>query len=534
VTVPSETEVLIVGAGPTGLMLANWLRTLGIDSVLVDAKSGPTIESRALGVQARSMEIYDQLGLADRVLDDSTRADVVAPGYRAHTFSRMSLLTLGQGVSRYPHVYTFEQNKNERLLVDHLESMGGAVSWSHRLLDLTIHAGDPLPVDARLDDATGAVQIRARFCVAADGSSSMVRKHLGIPFDGSTHGYTFFVNDAVGVRGLTRDALNLRLAAKEFLLGFPMGSDDARLIGMVKEGELAEAESLQQSVRRRLSEVYAVEFDSSRWFSTYRVHHRVARDFRRGPVFLVGDAAHVHSPLGGQGMNTGLQDAHNLAMKLADVIHGRASDAHLDRYAKERQPVARRLIAATEAGFGAVTSASRRAEFVRRRVVPIAMPVLARILPRIPLAHRVFGYISQTRIHYWMTDDAQQSSKGRRGTIVGRRLPCADGNVTALREAFWQVHSYGGVEPAELDSVAAQFGARAKSFSTTARTLLKPRMLYLIRPDGFVAAEAPPAAAATEFSRVLRAQCFIEPEPGRFNLAVRRLAEKSLSIHEDP
>src|SRR6185295_11071856 len=148
---------------------------------------------------------------------------------------------------------------------------------------------------------------------------------------------------------------------------------------------------------------FAVTYSESRWYATYRVHHRIAATFRDGPFFLTGDAAHVHSPVGGQGMNTGLQDAHNLAFKLADVLQGRAGDAWLDRYEAERRPVAQKLVATTDRLFGFVTSQKLALRTIRRAVVPLIAPVGVRLLPRGGGAARFFQYVAQTRIHYWMT-----------------------------------------------------------------------------------------------------------------------------------
>ena len=191
-----DIDVLVVGAGPTGLMLACCLAKLGVRYIVVDAKAAPTHESRALVLQARSMEIYDQLGLVDQVLAEAEVASEIVPGFARKRFRAINLQRLAIGTTPYPHLYVLEQSKNERLLVDHLEQIGGRVHWSHRLQSLTVTS------DGRLEcttDGNEASVIRARYCVGADGSSSRVRELTGIPFGGKTNAHTFYVADAAQV-----------------------------------------------------------------------------------------------------------------------------------------------------------------------------------------------------------------------------------------------------------------------------------------------------------------------------------------------
>jgi hypothetical protein len=230
----------------------------------------------------------------------------------------------------------------------------------------------------------------------------------------------------------------------------------------------------------------------------------VAAAFRDGPFFLAGDAAHVHSPVGAQGMNTGLQDAHNLAFKLADVLHGRASDSLLDRYDVERRPVARRLVSTTDRLFGVVTSERRLLRAVRRWAPPLIAPVVVRVVPRVSGASRLFGYVSQIRVHYWMSDRAKAAARGRRGRVVGRRLPWTGSNFDVLKSLTWQVHAYGSVESDTVERLKRELGVDVLVFPpANPDTGLRDGLLYLVRPDGFVAAAATPEAATAAFGRAL-------------------------------
>jgi 2-polyprenyl-6-methoxyphenol hydroxylase-like FAD-dependent oxidoreductase len=482
-------DVLVVGAGPTGLMLANWLVKLGVDVIVVDGKAGPTHESRALVVQARSLEIYDQLGLADRVLKESHRATALAPGYLDRVFGRVPIGPLGQGLTPYPFIEVLEQSRNEEILYENLRALGADVRWETALTALA-------QTDTGVTAKVGNDTVVARFCVGCDGSNSKVRKARRIAYDGVTNPQRFFVIDAGAVAGLVADAINVRPGGDDFMVGFPMsGRGNFRLIGQVHDDDLGD-ELAEEDARARLREQFAITYGEARWFATYRVHHRVAAVFRDGPFFLAGDAAHVHSPVGGQGMNTGLQDAHNLAFKLADVLQGRRRDGWLDRYEAERRPVARKLVATTDQAFRLITSRKRSRRAFRRVAVRLLMPLAVRLAPRARGGSRLFEYVSQIRIHYWMTPGVDG---GHRDPVVGRRLPWAGDNFASLRSLRWQVHAYGGVRATDVPDL----GVPVHVFPPAAS--LKPGWLYLVRPDGFVAASAVPADAVEVFSPILQA-----------------------------
>jgi 2-polyprenyl-6-methoxyphenol hydroxylase-like FAD-dependent oxidoreductase len=485
-------DVLVVGAGPTGLMLANWLAKLGVTVVVADGKTGPTRESRALVVQARSLEIYDQLGLGERVLSAAHRATAVAPGTGSRVFGRIPLGPLGEGLTPYPWIEILEQSRNEEILYANLRKLGGDVWWNAPVTALTASADG---VEATVGERT----VRARYCVGADGANSIVRRARDIAFEGVTNPHLFYVIDAAAAGGLVQGAINVRPSREDFLLAFPMGGrSDWRLIGLARDSD-GDGQITEDDARARMRAGFAVTYGESRWYATYRVHHRVAATFRDGPFFLAGDAAHVHSPVGGQGMNTGLQDAHNLAFKLADVLQGRAGDDWLDRYEAERRPVAQTLVATTDRLFGFVTSQRLPLRTMRGLLIRLLAPVGVRALPRSGGGSRLFGYVSQIRIHYWMSPDAKRLAKGHRDPVVGRRLPWTGGNYGVLRDPQWQIHAYGGLPASEVPDL----GLPVHVFEAAPGTRLQPGHLYLVRPDGFVAAEATPSDAAKIFTDAL-------------------------------
>lgn len=496
-TLPTEvlaTDVLIIGAGPTGLMLAACLQRLGVRFLIADAKHGPTRESRALALQARSLEIYDQLGLVQRVLEQAAVAPAIAPGYRDSPFATLSFGDLGKGLTPFPGIHILEQSRNERLLVAALDERGDSVLWGHRLFGLE-QGEDGVTVRLGTDD--GEVRpVAARYLVGADGASSTVRELSGTPFDGVTNPDTFYVADARGVTGLVEDAVNLRFSAGDFLLTFPQGAaGHHRLIGVVRtpDGE----QVTEEETRRTVAREFGVGYRDSSWFSTYRVHHRVAARFRSGRVFLAGDAAHVHSPVGAQGMNTGLQDAHGLACALADVLLRGRGDDRLDRYEAERRPVALRLVRTTDRLFSTITAGSPLARVIRTGVLPRLAPLLGRVLPRLARRAKLYEYVAQIRIHYWMSADARRRAGGRRDRLIGRRLSWNEDNFAALRSMDWQIHVYGVADQASLARMGEESGLPVHHFETVRNPRLMGGQAVLVRPDGFVQdARKLPAAVA--------------------------------------
>jgi hypothetical protein len=283
------------------------------------------------------------------------------------------------------------------------------------------------------------------------------------------------------------------------MLAFPMGGPGhQRLLGIADEAPDVTDEVAEEAAKRMLADRFGVEYTETSWFSRYRTHHRIAARFRDGRVFLVGDAAHVHSPVGAQGMNTGLQDAHNLACKLAQVVAGDASEEILDEYEHERRPVAERLVRTTDAVFSRVTSRSRLARFVRTRLLPLVGPLAVRLIPRAARGERLYGYVSQTRIRYRMPGAREREH------VLGRRLPWTGDNYASLRDFTWQLHGYGVDRPA-VERIARSLGVQPVAHARDPFGRLAADRVYLVRPDGFVAGVAAPDVAVAALHDALGA-----------------------------
>jgi 2-polyprenyl-6-methoxyphenol hydroxylase-like FAD-dependent oxidoreductase len=479
----TDTDVLVVGAGPTGLMAGLVLARRGIPVVVCDQKAGPTRESRALAVQARTMEIYDQLGLAGQVLSGAYPALRMQIG-QDPPLGGVSIAGWQQGDTRFPGIQVFEQSANEQLLSGALAAAGTEVLWRHRLVDLVDDAGPGQGrVGALLEGPAGLVRVRARWCVGADGARSAVRRELDIPFEGVTDDATFWVADLRGVRGLPDNSMAARFGDATFAVAFPLGpAGHARLVALAPRDDIGQEEALAAA-----RDDLGLTCDGVDWFSSYRVHHRVAAAFRKGPVFLAGDAGHVHSPVGGQGMNTGLQDAHNLALLLADVRQGRLDAAALERYEQERRPVAVMLVKVTDRLFGIIGRRNRWTALLRRRAGRAGAHLAPRLLST-RLGRRIGGYLGQYRIRYRFAAANAPTPAWAADRAVGLRLPPVQDNHVPLRTLAWQLHTYG--------TQAARPGLPAwiegpHHFPADQKGRLQAGRLYLIRPDGYVAASLP-------------------------------------------
>jgi 2-polyprenyl-6-methoxyphenol hydroxylase-like FAD-dependent oxidoreductase len=490
---PNQSQVLIVGAGPTGLVLALWLRRLGIQVRVIDKVAEPGTTSRALGVQARTLEFYRQIGLADSVVAAGRKVSAANLWVASRRVARVVFGAMGAGISPYPYAFIFPQDEHERLLIDRLSDDGVRVERETEFIDFE-ERGDH--VVARLKRADGRLDTcEAAFVAGCDGAHSRVRETLSIGFAGGTYEHLFYVADVEAGGPVMNGDLHVGLDRTDFLAVFPLKDPSrARLVGTMRDQVDAphrHEDLTWDDVSRRVIEWMHIDVKHVNWFSTYHVHHRVADHFRDGRAFLLGDAAHVHSPVGAQGMNTGIGDAVNLAWKLAAVLHQRADDRILDTYEPERIAFARRLVATTDRAFTGVTSSTTTARALRLGVTPLLLPELVRLKAFRRLAFRT---VSQTAIRY----RGSPLSEGHAGDIYGGdRLPWillessghdAD-NFAPLTSLDWQVHVYGRVAP-ELRARCAERHLAVHEFGwehAMERAGLQRDALYLVRPDGYVA-----------------------------------------------
>lgn len=480
----AESHVLIVGAGPTGLVLALWLTRAGVPVRIIDKTAEPGTTSRALAIQVRTLEYYRQLGIVDAVIEEGVKIAGINVWVRGARAARVPFEDLGNGLTPYSFVLIYPQDAHERLLIGKLDALGVSVERQTELIRFDQQENG---VRAAIRRGNGTEELwEAAYLVGCDGASSDIRERLAIGFPGGTYTGLFYVADVVALGPPTNGEIHVDLEEADFALVFPLKDrGHVRVVGTVREG--GRSAPTFEDVRGRAIENLKLEVLGVNWFSTYRVHHRVAARFRDRRVFLLGDAAHIHSPVGGQGMNTGIGDAVNLAWKLAAVLKGGAEDSLLDTYEAERIGFARRLVATTDRIFTIVTQRGAVARFVRTRVAPFLAPRLFRLSA---MRRFLFRTVSQTGIEY------RQSalSAGRAGAVHGGdRLPWVEtapreNNFAPLASMEWQVHVYGEPPPGLLETCAGM-GLPFHVFawrSSMARAGFEEGALYLVRPDGHV------------------------------------------------
>jgi 2-polyprenyl-6-methoxyphenol hydroxylase-like FAD-dependent oxidoreductase len=481
-------DVLIVGAGPTGLVLALWLTRLGVPVRIIDKTAAAGTTSRALAIQARTLELYRQLDLTDAVLARGHEVPAINLWARGKRAARVSFEAIAGNLSPYGP-FVFPQDQHELLLIERLTAAGVTVERNTELLRFTASRDS---VTATLRTSDGAEEsCEMPYLAGCDGARSIVRQGIGTGFPGGTYDQLFYVADIDATGPALDGELHVDLDQADFLAVFPMqGAGRARLIGTVRGERAAHSETLRfDDVSAAAIEHMRVKIKAVNWFSTYHVHHRVADRFRQGRTFLLGDAAHIHSPAGGQGMNTGIGDAINLAWKLHSVLTQRASAALLDTYEVERRAFALTLVATTDRGFTLATAESRTAAFVRMRVVPVIMPALFKLKAVRTL---LFRAVSQLVIEY----RASGLSHGSAGRIHGGdRLPWAKtarrDNFESLATPQWQLHVYGSLNTRLKDWCASRVAVQVFEWADAHATAgFAKDAVYLIRPDAYIALAA--------------------------------------------
>jgi 2-polyprenyl-6-methoxyphenol hydroxylase-like FAD-dependent oxidoreductase len=372
---PVDTEVLVVGAGPTGLALATTLQQAGIAPVLVDRLTSGQNTSRAAVIHAHTLDVLERIGVSGRLVRDGLALSRFSIRDRDELLVR---LRFDQLPSPFSCLLMLPQARTEEILRDALVAAGGEVRWGCSVESLV---GTPQGVEAVLATPAGRQAVRARFVVGADGMHSLVRQTAGIGFAGARYEESFVLADVDLAWGHGHDEVMLFFSPAGLVVVAPLPAGRFRIVATLEQApaEVGLAE-IQALLDARGPTRGAARVSQVHWGSRFRLHHRVADHYRRGPFLLMGDAAHVHSPAGGQGMNTGLVDACVLGELLAEVVAGRRGEAALDEYERLRRPAARKVLglAGRLTGMAMVKSAPKR--FVRNLAL--------RAVNRLPLARR--------------------------------------------------------------------------------------------------------------------------------------------------
>jgi 2-polyprenyl-6-methoxyphenol hydroxylase-like FAD-dependent oxidoreductase len=531
-------DALVVGGGPTGLTMAGELARRGLRVRLIDKATTPSPDhSRALGVQARTMEILDAMGLGDAEMSHGRMIAALNLITRSGKRARLPIRMSADLATPFPGMFVVQQFDTEAVLASRLPALGVAIE---RGVELTSYTQDASGVTATLRREGGALeQVRARWLLGCDGAHSPVRKGAGISFEGDTYNDHCLLGDVVVDWAFPDGELYICPSRKGIAAAFPVpGERRFRIILILPEAHHARSAELSlEEYEETLREIVPVPIKVEKAYvlSRYRLHHRVAARLRDGRAFLCGDAAHIHSPAGGQGMNTGIQDAYNLAWKIVAVERSEMPAWLLDTYEAERLPVARRLVAFTDRLFGFAAGGGTPG-----RVIRTLTPTLAVRAFSLPSVRRfATGFLSQLRIRYRKSPlSTQVGSAPEGGPLAGDRAP--DGAIRdaegkparvfdALRHLSFTLLLFTGVRASEeAEAQAARLALRLRSNEMKVAVIGgkgagayedpggMTHLLYgaptpaavLVRPDGYIALRVDPLdepALERELSRLFPA-----------------------------
>lgn len=458
----TNTDVLIVGAGPVGLFMANECARRGLRWRIVEARRGLSEHSKALAIFPRTLEVFDMAGLADPFVERANRVTSV----RVMTHGRsLAHLPFQPEDSPYPFIAMVPQNVTEAHLADALAARGGRIDFNTRFEHATQGTG---MVHVKLERNGEPEFVSATYLVACDGAHSTVRKNLNLPFRGGEYHDHFMLADIETDTDCPADELLICPHEAGPLAIFPMSATHHRIVASVKTAD-GEAPTMAM-VQRLLDErgPGGIRVTGLIWSSSFHIHHRQVPHLRYGNTFLAGDAAHIHSPFGGQGMNTGLQDAWNLVWKLDLALKGHGTQALIDSYDEERMPVIRHVVGVTDLLTRAMASSNPMVRGLRDRMIPIAAG-------RPGLQHAVVQQLSELGIDYHgspiVTGDAHRylddSLRGGQGIVSRYLLLMGKDLSTSLQMAARHMAL------AFKDVLEVRFGRQYG--------------IALVRPDGYLA-----------------------------------------------
>jgi 2-polyprenyl-6-methoxyphenol hydroxylase-like FAD-dependent oxidoreductase len=485
-----KTQVIIIGAGPTGLSMAVQLCRQNIDFIIIDKKEKTTTLSKALAIQARTLEIFAELGIAQQAINEGRVTTALNLFYRGKRRAAINLSGLGEGLSPYPFALSLEQSKTEELLAGYLIANGKQVNWNTELSRVE-QSNSSVKAYCKTNNSE-ELRIQGDYLVGCDGAGSLIRHQLGLAFEGSTEPKLFYVADVILHSSvINKDELFMYMIQKGFVLFFPMeGMGHYRIVGVIPGAKNSDKEytfgDVKQIVMRQI--ISPVEFEEIRWFSTYKVHSRKTNEFMKGHCFIAGDAAHIHTPAGGQGMNTGIQDAYNLAWKIAYVLRGEANGGILKTYNGERKENARRLLRTTDRLFDIMSGINPFWNFLRLNFFRL---ILSSITKNKTIQKQVFPLISQTGITYPTSSLTIKSSI--ENVKAGSRMPYfvfsnGKGIFSYLAEPVFKLLFFGDVKNYRQELHNPKIKMSFLSFDEIPRSIFGDanNFYILLRPDNHI------------------------------------------------
>ena len=531
----SLLPVLIVGAGPVGLTFAAEMARHGVSARIIDKAATTKQISKALILHVRTQEVLDAAGLGNTLLKEGQplrRVEII--GYGKHV-GHGSM----EGInSPYPHPIIVPQSVTEQFLRDHVESLGGHVEWQTEAVGLSQMADH---VEVNLRHADGREEtVRAQYVVGADGTHSTVRESIGVDFSGYPYsGQAFIQADSKIEWSLPRGSSYLWFTELGYMMVIEMPGDIVRTFVSIPDNDPKKKDTTLEEVNETLNRLGGVDarlYDPV-WVALFRTNHRAAPSFRKDRVFLAGDAGHEHVPIGGQGMNTGIQDAFNLAWKLAYVLNRKANAAILDSYDQERHPVAESLLKGTDEAYTRLLKAGDMAKHGIRLFGPY-------VFGSKTVRERIRNIIEEININY-RTGPLSEDHGGSDGPEAGDRVLDAEVVIalekrpTRLRELFrgqhWTVLGMTGIGASQndveqmsalLEDVQGRFASTLRSYlvmgdwqPTALKTVIpivfdrvaqaheqygvSSPCVYVVRPDQYVAFRAPIEMAQVRLNEFL-------------------------------
>jgi 2-polyprenyl-6-methoxyphenol hydroxylase-like FAD-dependent oxidoreductase len=466
IDIGTDVDILIVGAGPIGLFLANECARRGLRWRLVEEHSTQSEHSKALAIFPRTLEVFDMAGVVAPFLEKANRVTKVSVVTHEHRLAQMQFTP---EESPYRFVAMVPQNVTEELLVDELRRKGGDVEYETKFV-----SAEELPKDGGvsvvLDRNGTTIKLKASFVVGCDGAHSAVRHLLNIPFEGGEYADSFMLADIETNESVPADELLLCPNELGPVAIFPMNAVRRRVVATVNQkeekGDAPSLELVRKVVAERAPK--GIEVRSLNWSTYFHIHHRHVSHLRVGRFFIAGDAAHIHSPFGGQGMNTGLQDVWNLVWKLDLFLRGNGNEELLDSYSAERLPVIKNLIETTDFLTKALGTPNKLAQILRNTVIPMVSRLapfqhaFVRRLSELGIAYKGSPIIEGPGKRYF--DDSLRGGKG-----IGSRFLLVFDDTT------------GSTTKDTVTKLVAAF-SEVVDLRSARRT-----GITLVRPDGYIA-----------------------------------------------
>lgn len=503
----SDIDVLIVGAGPTGLALASQLSRYNINFKIIDKNKELTNLSKALIIHSRTLELLEQINVSAELMKNAKKCSGLNIIIGEDTVKKINITDIGENITPYPFLTILPQRDTEKALYDYLLSQNKEVAWKTELVSLFQSKEE---VVATLKNEVGEYEVcKAKWVVGTDGAKSVVRHAMNFEFEGGTYEPYFYLMDCTIEGAFEENKINLNFINKNFISFFPFNEPNTyRVLGVLPDAFMEkEVDFLELKEFIEKNTKMPIKISNPTWISMYKLHHRHATAYRKDRVFIAGDAAHIHSPAGGQGMNTGIQDAWNLGWKLAMVVNDLLDERILDTYEEERLPIAEDVVKYTDKAFANAISQNWLISFVRNNLLPIGLKSL---MSTQKMRKFAFKNISQIAIHYhnsslsreYNPDDSFDDDTPQAGdrfpfmTLKTNLSADVVNSFDFFKDSRFQVICFNYPEIESLETALEPYKLFIR-FISVPHTLenealfqkyyLTEPIVFIVRPDGYIA-----------------------------------------------